>query len=1090
LLESNPRGVAVNGSTGSLYTSRLSTENVEVWGSGAAHPVTVTPTGSGEVSQTGGSEAVSGSITNCREASGTCLAEYFQGQGPQLTATADANNELETWTVEHAASTTCTGSTSPCTIEVGTEDVSAKAEFALSGFELKVEKEGTGTGTVESDVAGAGSNKIECGSTCSELFAPATAVVLTASTQASDHSEFSGWGAGDCEEEPTPSECKVTMSAAKTVHATFTHLTRKLTVIPHGTGTISAVPPPAPVSGGPISACQEGGPASDCEATYDSGVTVELEATPAPHKEIVWTGCTTPSGNTCEIDIPDGSDVTVESSEVAITHTLTVVSAGEGKVSASPGPISNCSESAGTCSGSYAENGAVTLTATPEPGWEFSGWGVGECETETGPAGSECHFLMPESAKTAHATFVAIGKVLLSRSTTGTGTGEIKCNEGACASEYDEGEIVNLKAVPTGGHSSFNGWSVTGSGSVTTPCAGATNPCEVKMEPPGPVSVAASFGAITVTGVSPGEGPEAGGNSVEITGTNLGSATKVEFGATPVASGSFTENTSTKIKLPAPPGSAGTVNVIVTTGEGASSNTAADDYTYRALPTLTGCTPNEGKLAAGESVTCTGTNLVAGATAFSFGANPATSVVVNGAGTSATMSAPAGAAGPVNVTATTAGGTSGPVTYTYRALPTLTGCTPNEGKLAAGESVTCTGTNLVTGATTFSFGANPATSVVVNGAGTSATMSAPAGAAGPVNVTATTAGGTSGPVTYTYRALPTISSIAPNEGPSAGGQLVTITGTHLEGATKVEFGVTPVACDGTLAHCKVESDTQIKVTTPAGALGSVNVRVVSPGGTSLGSPYKFVAAPTVSAVSPGKGPTAGGTSVTIGGSGFVGVTAVKFGAAGASAFTVNSPTQITATAPPAAAGQADVTVLTPGGTSATSAADQFTYVAPLALAVTKSGTGSGSVSCDGGPCAATYAYGATVSLAAAPDSGSSFSGWSGAGCSGTAGCVVTVIADTAVTASFDMQAIPPPPVQCVVPKLKGLSLGKAKSALAKANCALGKVTKPKPKKGKKTGPLVVQSSNPGAGSTHPEGTKVSLKLGPKPKKKNKRAGGH
>ena len=38
--------------------------------------------------------------------------------------------------------------------------------------------------------------------------------------------------------------------------------------------------------------------------------------------------------------------------------------------------------------------------------------------------------------------------------------------------------------------------------------------------------------------------------------------------------------------------------------------------------------------------------------------------------------------------------------------------------------------------------------------------------------------------------------------------------------------------------------------------------------------------------------------------------------------------QITATPPPGSAGTVDVTVTTPGGTSATSAADQYTYIAP------------------------------------------------------------------------------------------------------------------------------------------------------------------
>jgi hypothetical protein len=60
------------------------------------------------------------------------------------------------------------------------------------------------------------------------------------------------------------------------------------------------------------------------------------------------------------------------------------------------------------------------------------------------------------------------------------------------------------------------------------------------------------------------------------------------------------------------------------------------------------------------------------------------------------------------------------------------------------------------------------------------------------------------------------------------------------------------------------------------------------------------------------------------GSGFTGATSVSFGAAAATKFTVNSGTQVTAISPPGT-GTVDITVTTPSGTSAATAADQFTY---------------------------------------------------------------------------------------------------------------------------------------------------------------------
>src|SRR5690606_33095849 len=95
---------------------------------------------------------------------------------------------------------------------------------------------------------------------------------------------------------------------------------------------------------------------------------------------------------------------------------------------------------------------------------------------------------------------------------------------------------------------------------------------------------------------------------------------------------------------------------------------------------------------------------------------------------------------------------------------------------------------------------------------------------------------------------------------------------------------------------------------------------------SAASAQSEIAAPVVSSVTPTSGPTAGGALVYISGSGFSHAQptgAVKMGATNAT-YTIRSDTQITATAPANAAGTYDITVTTPGGTSVTSAADQYT----------------------------------------------------------------------------------------------------------------------------------------------------------------------
>ena len=199
------------------------------------------------------------------------------------------------------------------------------------------------------------------------------------------------------------------------------------------------------------------------------------------------------------------------------------------------------------------------------------------------------------------------------------------------------------------------------------------------------------------------------------------------------------------------------------------------------------------------------------------------------------------------------------------------------------------------------------------------------GLSGAANATIADATGI-GTITNDDALVPTVTSISPTAGPTAGGTTVTIAGTNFTGATAVSFG-------GTAATTfTVNSATQITATAPARAAGTVDITVTTPGGTSAANAadrYTYVAAPTVTSISPNQGPVAGGTTVTITGTGFAaapGAGAVRFGTATAT-YTINSNTQITAVAPAGAVGAVDITVTTPGGTSATSAADRYTYAA-------------------------------------------------------------------------------------------------------------------------------------------------------------------
>ena len=256
---------------------------------------------------------------------------------------------------------------------------------------------------------------------------------------------------------------------------------------------------------------------------------------------------------------------------------------------------------------------------------------------------------------------------------------------------------------------------------------------------------------------------------------------------------------------------------------------------------------------------------------------------------------------------------------------------PTTGSQAGGTSVTITGTGF-TGVSAVHFGTTAATNVTVV-SDTSITADSPAGT-GTVDVTVVTPAGTSptspaDQFTFVAAAAPAVTGLNPTSGPAAGGTLVTITGTGFTGATTVDFGTTAAT------NVTVVNDTTITADSPAGT-GTVDVTVVTPAGTSPISPadqFSFVAAaPTVTGLNPTSGTAAGGTLVTITGTGFTGATAVNFGTSAATNLTVVNDTTITADSP-AGTGTVDVTVVTPAGTSPTSPADQFSFVAAAAPTV-------------------------------------------------------------------------------------------------------------------------------------------------------------
>jgi hypothetical protein len=516
---------------------------------------------------------------------------------------------------------------------------------------------------------------------------------------------------------------------------------------------------------------------------------------------------------------------------------------------------------------------------------------------------------------------------------------------------------------------------------VTTPAHAAGGVKVTVVTPGGTASLAGGYTfavAPTLTAVAPDVGPIGGGTSVTLTGTGFRAGMQVLFGGTPAALVSV-NGPGTSARVTTPAHAAAVVDVSVTTP--GDTATQAKAFTYLAAPTLTAVSPDEGPTAGGQSVTLTGTGFRAGMQV-RLGGHPATLGSVNPDGTSATITTPSHVAAVVDVSVTTPGGSASLAGgYTYVVVPTLTAVTPDAGPTAGGTSVTLTGAGFRAGMQV-RFGGTPAALVSVNGAGTSARVTTPAHAAALVDVSADTPGGTAHlSDAFTYLAAPTLTAVTPNEGPTAGGQSVTLTGTSFRTGMQVRLG------GRLLMPGSVNPDgTSATITTPAHPAGVVDVSVTTPGGSaSLAAGYTYLVAPTLTAVSPATGPAAGGATVTLTGTGFRAGMPVSFGGAAATGLTIISATQATVVTPAHAVGVVSVSVSPPGGTATRN--NGYTYVvAPTLSAITP----------DNGPAAG----GTTVTL-----TGTGLTGATSVTFDGVPGSGVTVVTDHKVTVQTPMHGL-------------------------------------------------------------------------------------
>jgi hypothetical protein len=173
------------------------------------------------------------------------------------------------------------------------------------------------------------------------------------------------------------------------------------------------------------------------------------------------------------------------------------------------------------------------------------------------------------------------------------------------------------------------------------------------------------------------------------------------------------------------------------------------------------------------------------------------------------------------------------------------------------------------------------------------------------------------PALVAHAIPPSITNFSPDSGPASGGTLVTITGTGFIGVEKVTFG----GVTGT--NLKIESASKLTVETPAHVGGNAMlIELVTPGGAAKLGSFTFV--PSITGFNPAVGPTVGGETVVVYGTGLSAGMTLKFGDAAATISWCGPLTDCEVISPAHAVGSVQLTA-TVGGAVSLASKDQFSF---------------------------------------------------------------------------------------------------------------------------------------------------------------------
>ncbi|NOT31806.1 MAG: hypothetical protein HOP15_15280, partial [Planctomycetes bacterium] len=432
--------------------------------------------------------------------------------------------------------------------------------------------------------------------------------------------------------------------------------------------------------------------------------------------------------------------------------------------------------------------------------------------------------------------------------------------------------------------------------------------------------------APALTSISPASGAAAGQARITLTGSGFlndqAGTPNITFGGLPATSVSVVGDQL--VRCNAPVGTAGqSVDVVLVNARG--SATLAGSYRYHARPRITAVAPQRGTFRGGTAVTLTGAGFLvdgAGSTFVTFGGTLASSVLVQNDTTLRCITPPGVLDALVDVSVSNSNG-SGTLAngFSYSVpQPSITAVTPASARANAPGTVEITGAGFLadsagTNFVTFGGVAVSALAVIDDAR---LTCAVPPGTPGTsVDVVVTNANGTGQRTQgFRYHRLPTLNALLPAAGSSLGGASVQLTGTGFQvdapGANQVLFDGVPAT------NVTVASDTQLTCVAPAGTpLSSVQVSLSNANGQTGTQSFAYHQKPALLALTPDVGPTIGGTSVTLSGSGFLvngaGQNRVRFNGSLAGAVVVVNDTTLTCLTPANATGYADVSVSNENG---------------------------------------------------------------------------------------------------------------------------------------------------------------------------------